>query len=259
MFGRSAVNEKKIVFIGEDNKINNELYQLLNWRFNVSNCLGKEIVLDEINVLDAMLVVVSMVGENINYTELFEGLAENGATLPVVTISTKAESAAYEKFYETNQFHRILRPVTGRRILEVCRAVVDGIDYGTYEGVGEKEKPHILIVDDNAMVLRNIKGVLEHDYSVAVAPSGVHAFISIGKKMPDLILLDYEMPEMNGKQVLEKLQGQEEYADIPVVFLTSMDSREIVMELLALQPAGYILKPVDAQVLLDRVEDIIGK
>lgn len=77
--------------------------------------------------------------------------------------------------------------------------------------------------------------------------------------MPDLILLDYEMPEMNGKQVLEKLQGQEEYADIPVVFLTSMDSREIVMELLALQPAGYILKPVEAQVLLDRVEDIIGK
>lgn len=250
---------KKIVFIGEDNKINNELYQLLNWRFNVTNCLGKEIVLDEINVLNSVLVVVSMVGENINYTELFEGLAENGAILPVVTISTKAESAAYEKFYETEQFHRILRPVTGRRILEVCRAVVDGIDYGTYEDFGEKEKQHILIVDDNAMVLRNIKGVLEHDYSVAVAPSGVHAFISLGKKMPDLILLDYEMPEMNGKQVLEKLREQEEYADIPVVFLTSMDSREIVMELLALQPAGYILKPVDAQVLLDRVGDIIGK
>ena len=117
----------------------------------------------------------------------------------------------------------------------------------------------ILVVDDNAMVLRNIKGILEQDCSVAVAPSGVHAFISIGKKMPDLILLDYEMPEMNGKQVLLKIREQEEYADIPVVFLTSMDTREIVIELLALQPAGYILKPVDSQMLLDRIEDIIGK
>ena len=77
--------------------------------------------------------------------------------------------------------------------------------------------------------------------------------------MPDLILLDYEMPEMNGKQVLQKIREQEEYADIPVVFLTSMDTREIVMELLALQPAGYILKPVDSQMLLDRINDIIGK
>ncbi len=77
--------------------------------------------------------------------------------------------------------------------------------------------------------------------------------------MPDLILLDYEMPEMNGKQVLQKIREQEEYADIPVVFLTSMDTREIVIELLALQPAGYILKPVDSQMVLDRIEDIIGK
>ena len=87
----------------------------------------------------------------------------------------------------------------------------------------------------------------------------MHAFIAMGKKKPDLILLDYEMPEMNGKQVLEKIREQEEYADVPVVFLTSMDSRETVIELLALQPAGYILKPVESQVLLDRLEDIIGK
>jgi len=100
---------------------------------------------------------------------------------------------------------------------------------------------------------------LEKNYSVAVAPSGVHAFISIGKKVPDLILLDYEMPEMNGKEVLEKLQAAKEYADIPVIFLTSMDNREIVLELLALKPAGYILKPADSGMLLERIEDIIGK
>jgi len=250
---------RNIIFVGDDNKINNELYQLLNWRFEVARFEGEEDALRDINVADFALVVVSMVGKKTDYTEWFNCLAEYGTVLPVVTISTESESAAYEKFYETKQFHKVLRPVTGRAILAKCRAIVTGEFSDEDEIVNENEKAHILVVDDNAMVLRNIKGILEQDYSVAVAPSGVHAFISIGKKVPDLILLDYEMPEMNGKQVLLKIKEQEEYADIPVVFLTSMDTREIVMELLALQPAGYILKPVDSEMLLDRIEDIIGK
>ena len=252
---------RNIIFVGEENKINNELYQLLNWRFEVTRLMGEPDSFEEIDATENELVLVSMVGKAVDYREWFEALAEYGTELPIVTISTESESAAYERFYETKQFHKILRPVTGRSILAKCRAIVSGevLDEDEEGNARKNEKPHILVVDDNAMVLRNIKGILEQDYSVAVAPSGVHAFISIGKKMPDLILLDYEMPEMNGKQVLLKIRDQEEYADIPVVFLTSMDTREIVIELLALQPAGYILKPVDSQMLLDRIEDIIGK
>lgn len=251
----------KVIFVGEENKINNELYQLLNWRFKVEHYNPDgEISLNDINVSEASLVLVSMVGNKVDYRELFTGLKEKWSELPVVTVSTRAESEVYAKFYETKQFHKILRPVTGRMILDVCRAVINGGEYAMDGNVRKREdKQHILVVDDNAMVLRNIKSILEQSYSVAVAPSGVHAFISLGKKMPDLILLDYQMPEMNGKEVLEKLRAEEEFADIPIVFLTSMDSKEIVIELLALQPAGYILKPVDSNVLIERIENIIGK
>ncbi len=251
----------RVVFVGEDNKINSELYQLLNWRFKV-DCYSSDggISLDDISILESSLVIVSMVGSKVDYKELFVGLKVNCPDIPVVTISTRAESEVYAEFFATKQFHKILRPVTGRIILDVCRAVIDGGDYVVNDSVRDREeKQHILIVDDNAMVLRNIKGILEQNYSVAVAPSGVHAFISVGKKIPDLILLDYEMPEMNGKEVLEKLRAEEEFADIPIVFLTSMDSKEIVMELLALQPAGYLLKPVDSSMLLERIENLIGK
>ena len=252
---------KSVVFIGENNKINNELYQLLNWRFKVDYYDPNEKTeLNDINVLEAALVIVSLVGTKIDYREFFEVIKENCPELSVVIISTKAESEVYEELYACEQFHKILRPVTGRRILEVCRAIIAGADYLANNNAQDSREPmHILVVDDNAMVLRNIKSILEKNYSVAVAPSGVHAFISIGKKVPDLILLDYEMPEMNGKEVLEKLQATKEYADIPVIFLTSMDNREIVMELLALKPAGYILKPADSGMLLERIEDIIGK
>lgn len=253
--------KNSVVFLGEENRTNNELYQLLNWRFKVT-CYNdlKSFTLEELKELEPAVLIISMVGNHLDYHELFDYMAKECATIPVITISTRAESECYEPYYEKKQFHRILRPILGKRILEISRKVIIGSFYTDDDMVEETdEKGHILVVDDNAMVLRNIKSVLEEKYSVAVAPSGVHAFISIGKKMPDLILLDYEMPEMNGKQVLEKLQADEELKDIPVVFLTSMDSKEIVMSLLALKPAGYLLKPVDSQMLKDKLYEIIGK
>ena len=117
----------------------------------------------------------------------------------------------------------------------------------------------ILVVDDDTSNLALAQKILGKEYRIAAANSGMVAFKYLENKCPDLILLDYEMPEMNGKQVMEKLQEDEELKDIPVVFLTSMDSKEIVMSLLALKPAGYLLKPVDSQMLKDKIYEIIGK
>ena len=250
-----------VVFIGEENKTNNELFQLLNWRFKVTEYNDIEnISFDDLKEEEPAVLITSMVGNRLDYHELFDYMVRECPEVPVITISTRAESESYRAYYESRQFHQILRPILGKRVLEICRSVIVGSNYhDEEENEKSEEKGHILVVDDNAMVLRNIKGVLNEKYSVAVAPSGVHAFVSIGKKMPDLILLDYEMPEMNGKEVLEKLQADEELKDIPVVFLTSMDSKEIVMGLLALKPAGYLLKTVDSQMLKDKIYEIIGK
>lgn len=252
-----------IVLIGEDNRINNELYQLLNWRFKVTYYNDVECIsFQELKESSPSIVIANVVGNTLNFHELFNFISEECTDTSVMTICGRAESNLYESFYNSEHFHKLMRPITGRRILEICRAIIAGKSYNDEEittPVIHDEKQHILIVDDNAMVLRNIKGILDTKYSVAVAASGLQAFVSIGKKTPDLILLDYEMPTMNGKEVLEKLQSDEELSEIPVVFLTSADSREIVMELLALKPAGYILKPVEATLLFDRIEEIIGK
>lgn len=254
--------KNKVFFIGEDNKTNNELFQLLNWRFQVTYYNDPvSFTYEELKEGEPAVLIVSMVGNRQDYHELFDYMMKECRETPVITISTKTESEAYESYYDNKQFVKILRPILGKRVLEICRKVIVGSDYQDEEEETSKhgEKRHILVVDDNAMVLRNIKSVLESQYSVAVAPSGVHAFLSMGKKMPDLILLDYEMPGMNGKEVLEKIQEDEELKEIPVLFLTSMDNRDTVLKLLALRPAGYILKPPDFQMLLEKIENIIGK
>ncbi len=255
------MERSKVFFSCEDNTENNELYQLLNWQFQVSYYHHSEDgSYDEIKQVSPELVIISLDERNHDIKDLLEYIKKECADIPVIILGTEVELEEWAGMCKGSQFHTIIRPVKGKRVLELCKAIIEG--EGSSENLvmaESNEKSHILVVDDNAMMLRNIKGILEEKYSVAVAPSGAKAFTSMHKQLPDLILLDYEMPEMNGRQVLEKIQSDSVLKEIPVVFLTSVDSRVKVMNLLALRPAGYILKPVEPEVLMRKIEQILGR
>ena len=118
-------------------------------------------------------------------------------------------------------------------------------------------KKRILVVDDNGTTLRTMKAMLEGDYEVAIAISGAQAMTSIGKKRPDLILLDYEMPVCDGRMTLEMIRADEDMKDIPVVFLTAVNDRANIEAVLKLKPAGYFLKPALKDKLIAEIEKIL--
>ena len=101
--------------------------------------------------------------------------------------------------------------------------------------------------------------MLEKDYDVAVANSGMMAIKQAKKKMPDSILLDYEMPEWDGKKTLEEIRKDEAIKDIPVVFLTGVADKENITAVLAMKPEGYLLKPIDPDKLMDTIEKVLDK
>ena len=103
-----------------------------------------------------------------------------------------------------------------------------------------------------------MKKMLEEYYEVALAISGAQAMTSIGKKRPDLILLDYEMPVCDGKMTLEMIRADEDLQSIPVVFLTSINDRANIEAVLKLKPAGYFLKPPVKDRLLGELEKILN-
>lgn len=105
-----------------------------------------------------------------------------------------------------------------------------------------EHKPKVLVVDDSMTIRQSMKQLLEADFDVSLAESGVAAIRAITLNRPDLVLLDYEMPVVNGKQTLEMLRSEPSFAQIPVIFLTGRDDPQIVRDLLALKPAGYLLK-----------------
>jgi len=118
-------------------------------------------------------------------------------------------------------------------------------------------KKTILVVDDNATTLRGIKNVLDPYYEVILANSGMRAIAAIAKKRPDLVLLDYEMPVCDGKQTFEMIRADDEIKDIPVVFLTGVNDKAHITEVLKLIPAGYMLKPYEPEKLLSTIKNVL--
>lgn len=122
----------------------------------------------------------------------------------------------------------------------------------------KNRRKHIVVVDDDPRMLKLIKEHLHENYDVATAINGKLALKFLEKKRTDLIFLDYEMPDMNGPQVLEKIRENPELTDIPVVFLTGISEREKITKVLSMKPQGYVLKPIDREKLLATIENVLG-
>ncbi|WP_374327278.1 two-component system response regulator [Azonexus sp.] len=117
-----------------------------------------------------------------------------------------------------------------------------------------RERPTILVVDDTPDNLAVVAGMLEHDYRVRVAASGERGLrIAAGSPAPDLILLDIMMPGMDGYQTLEQLRANPATVNIPVIFVTAMDSDADEAVGLALGAVDYIAKPIRPAILQARI------
>ncbi|MBE5864609.1 MAG: response regulator [Lachnospiraceae bacterium] len=119
-------------------------------------------------------------------------------------------------------------------------------------------KKHILVVDDDPMMLKLIKEQLKENYTVATAINGAIALNFLEKKKTDMIILDYEMPGESGADVLRKIRDNDATSNLPVVFLTGITDKEKIQKVLSYKPQGYLLKPVEREKLLQIISNTIG-
>lgn len=111
----------------------------------------------------------------------------------------------------------------------------------------------VLVVDDDQNMLQLLYAFLRDSYEVVMADSGKAALDCLRTQKADLMLLDYLMPEMNGKETLEKIREDEKLRDLPVFFLTGVSDSAKISECLKLDPIGYILKPIGKFSLLAKI------
>lgn len=103
-------------------------------------------------------------------------------------------------------------------------------------------KKKILVIDDSDTVRLAMQQLLGEDYEISTANSGMAGIRCMTLNRPDLVLLDYEMPVCDGLQVLEMIRSEEDFAKIPVFFLTGKVDKESITKVMPLRPEGYLIK-----------------
>ena len=260
---------KNILLIGKMNEVMRDLHHLLSKDYNV------QVGTDDVSVLSGLirvaepdLIIISLVGIYAEQDVIFAKLQKEFSRIPVLTIGVKEERDHFLKYYDGGQFENILRPVDRSAVNEAIRrrlklpdtdvvqeekpenflmgllasanAKKENKDEGSEKRAEDKKK--ILIVDDDPSYAGMVRTWIKDIYKTTVVTAGMQAITFLLKNHVDLILLDYEMPVVDGPQVLQMLRSEPATADIPVVFLTGVSTKEEIMRVLALKPDGYILK-----------------
>lgn len=148
------------------------------------------------------------------------------------------------------------RPVI---IEEFCQKMQDSVFSDNSAKKSQTGKKKILIIDDDPQFAKMIREWIKDTYSVGVLTAGMQAITLLTKNKVDLILLDYEMPVVDGPQVFQILKSDPVLKSIPVVFLTGVADKESVTRVMALHPNGYILKSTTRENLLTYLEDLFRK
>lgn len=108
-------------------------------------------------------------------------------------------------------------------------------------------------------VRQAMKALLQKDYQVSLAESGVAAIRCLTLERPDLVLLDYEMPVCDGAQILQMIRSEVAFADVPVIFLTGRNDKESIDKIIPLKPAGYLLKSPKIAEIKKNIDDYFAK
>jgi DNA-binding response OmpR family regulator len=117
----------------------------------------------------------------------------------------------------------------------------------------------ILVIDDQAEVIDIIEEFLYRKYEIYAAKTTARAISMLHTNNFDLILLDILLPGINGIEFLQYMREQSWYDNPPVIFMSSESSFNIVNKAAHLSPGGYIKKPIEKELLLEKIKAVIGE
>jgi len=122
----------------------------------------------------------------------------------------------------------------------------------------EEIRRKVIYVDDINHSLLSMKDRLKHKYEVYPAQSSARLFEVLSRVQPDVILLDVNMPGVDGFKTLEKLKADSRYAGIPVIFVTSQNDKDSIFKGMNLGAVAYVNKPFTAAALIEQIEGVFN-
>lgn len=277
----------KILLTGKNNAVINDFFAQLDERIDsLTTSMRWEDILNHIKYFEPDAFCYCINNESLDDINKMVSLKPRleEKQIPLIVVGSEEDCSEFEKTAVRTADMILPKPLKAAEIEEYIIKFLEEWSLTEEESVTEKEgvektaekerlaekeqtaekekktgRKHILVVDDSVTMLKAIKEHLHEHYDVATAISGKVAMKFLEKKKTDLILLDYEMPEENGPEVLQKLRANEATKNLPVIFLTGITERKKIEKALVLRPQGYLLKPVDHEKLLAVIGKALGE
>lgn len=275
---------RKILLVGQFTDRFREVNKYLSKDYEVRACVNKLEIFKGMFKLNKPEVVIILINEmNEDNEDILKEMQAEYAEIPVVCSGIKKEEIKLEKT-DISKFVYVPKDFTQQDLIKMVECALDekfwnermkkvkeeekkedtkeekNVEENEVQSMKEEavsDRKYILLVDDSGVYLRMINALLEENYDVKMATSGLKALSMIREKRPDLILLDYEMPLCDGRETMIKIRQVEENKDIPIVFVTAVNEKEHIKAVLSLKPTGYLLKPIDRERLLKTVKEIL--
>lgn len=259
--------KRKILITGTGTSlIDVETKTILSRAFDIHICQANGNIVKKSMIRFMPHAIVFCIGNdmfpNISLYPLFEQYSSN-KQIPIILIGSRYNCTAFINTLQTANPYDILHSPVGPEALK--QTIIRATDYLPKEYSmnsfddkishisGERKK--ILIIDDDVKILKLISMYLKENYDVSIARNGQIAIKYLDSNIPDLILLDYIMPEEDGPTVLNNIRCHPTNFATPVFFLTGVSDKESVRKVLGLNVQGYLLKPVAKNDLLERIEE----
>ncbi|MBQ7148099.1 MAG: response regulator [Pseudobutyrivibrio sp.] len=250
---------RKILIVGDFNDDTSDVNSFLSQHFHTQLCTSNaKIVRSMLKLYNPELVLMDIDDFETLQEDIFVAIQEFNPQLPVITYGREKKKQKFISYYYSGQCKHETQPTREIIIRDICKEFNMNAD-AILNAVEAIDKKHIIVVDDNPVLLRNMRNMLQDKYRVTLATSAAQCMKAMGTDKPDLIILDYEMPVVDGKQTLEMIRAEDDVKDVPVIFLTGIADKEHVDAVLDLKPAGYFVKPPMQTKIINAIENIFLK
>jgi len=166
--------------------------------------------------------------------------------IPVIFLSAKSDRKSIVRGLALGAVDFIIKPFHDDHLID---CIENHLDPSRADAI----KPIIMAVDDNPSVLRSIKSMLDNEYKVYTLTEPQVMTEALKKVSPDLFLLDYKMPVINGFELFQIIRNMPRHRETPIMYLTSEGTIDNLSIALSLGSADFIVKPVEEDVLKQKV------
>jgi len=192
------------------------------------------------------LIILDVNMPDIDGYEAIKGLKndERYSSIPVIFLTGSSDKESVVKGLSLGAADYVIKPFSSPKLIESIEALLDPKKQKSASNDDENDsKPSVLIVDDVASMLRAMQHALQDRYNVSVLSKPEDALDFLKSKKPDLILLDYIMPVINGFALIPMIREIPNHADTPIIIITTEGTSDIVNEAMSRGASDFIVKP----------------